>query len=248
MMVAFSSASAAVRCAVSMQQLIERRYRRSEPKLQVRIGLGVGESTVQDASTSRMARASPFYGGRVRRSCRAWGRRRAGRGGAPRSTPFAGARRARSRGRLRLLESRRDVHGVAGRERASLARPSDHDLARVHPDPQREAVREELVQTLEHPERRLQRPLGVVLLGHRGAEDRDDRVADELLHRPAAERDLGFHRVVEALEEVSRVLGIELGTHRRRADEIGEQDRRQLPLHRSRTALLYGPSRDGSAF
>ena len=57
MMVAFSSASAAVRCAVSMQQLIERRYRRSEPKLQVRIGLGVGESTVQDASTSRMARA-----------------------------------------------------------------------------------------------------------------------------------------------------------------------------------------------
>jgi len=153
-----------------------------------------------------------------------------------------------ARGRLRLLESRRDVHGVAGRERASLARPSDHDLARVHPDPQREAVREELVRTLEHPERRLQRPLGVVLLGHRGAEDRDDRVADELLHRPAAERDLGFHRVVEALEEVSRVLGIELGTHRRRADEIGEQDRRQLPLHRSRTALLYGPSRDGSAF
>ena len=71
---------------------------------------------------------------------------------------------------------------------------------------------------------------------------------NELLHRPAAERDLGFHRVVEALEEVSRVLGIELGTHRRRADEIGEQDRRQLPLHRSRTALLYGPSRDGSAF
>ena len=148
----------------------------------------------------------------------------------------------------RLLESRRDVHGVAGRERASLARPSDHDLARVHPDPQREAVREELVQTLEHPERRLQRPLGVVLLGHRGAEDRDDRVADELLDRPAAERDLGFHRVVEALEEVSRVLGIELGTHRRRADEIGEQERRQLPLHRSRIALRYGPSRDGSAF
>ena len=57
MMVAFSSASAAVRCAVSMQQLIERRYRRSEPKLQVRIGLGVGESTAQDASTLRMARA-----------------------------------------------------------------------------------------------------------------------------------------------------------------------------------------------
>jgi class 3 adenylate cyclase len=48
MMVAFKSASAAVHCAVSMQQLIERRYRRGEPKLQVRIGLGAGESTVQN--------------------------------------------------------------------------------------------------------------------------------------------------------------------------------------------------------
>lgn len=48
LMVAFGSASAAVRCAVSMQQLIERRYRRAEQKLQVRIGLGAGESTVQD--------------------------------------------------------------------------------------------------------------------------------------------------------------------------------------------------------
>ncbi len=48
MMVAFKSASAAVQCAVSMQQLIERRYRRAEPKLQIRIGLGAGESTVQN--------------------------------------------------------------------------------------------------------------------------------------------------------------------------------------------------------
>ena len=54
MMIAFSSASAAVRCAVSMQQLIERRYRRAEPKLQVRIGLGAGESTVQ---------AGEYFGG-----------------------------------------------------------------------------------------------------------------------------------------------------------------------------------------
>ena len=50
LMVAFNSASAAVQCAVSMQQLIERRYRRAEQKLQVRIGLGAGESTVQDGN------------------------------------------------------------------------------------------------------------------------------------------------------------------------------------------------------
>ncbi len=48
LMVAFSSASAAVKCAVAMQQLFERRYRRAEQGLHVRIGLGAGESTVRD--------------------------------------------------------------------------------------------------------------------------------------------------------------------------------------------------------
>jgi class 3 adenylate cyclase len=48
LMVAFSSASAAVRCAVLMQQLFERRYRNSEQGLHIRIGLGAGESTVKD--------------------------------------------------------------------------------------------------------------------------------------------------------------------------------------------------------
>jgi class 3 adenylate cyclase len=48
LMVAFSSASAAVRCAVKMQQLFERRYRTAEQQLHIRIGLGAGESTVQD--------------------------------------------------------------------------------------------------------------------------------------------------------------------------------------------------------
>jgi class 3 adenylate cyclase len=46
--VAFSSASAAVGCAVLMQQLFERRYRGSEQRLRVRIGVGTGESTVKD--------------------------------------------------------------------------------------------------------------------------------------------------------------------------------------------------------
>ena len=33
-----------------MQQLLERRYRRAEPKLRVRIGLGAGESTIKDGN------------------------------------------------------------------------------------------------------------------------------------------------------------------------------------------------------
>jgi class 3 adenylate cyclase len=48
LMVAFQSASAAVRCAVAMQQRFERRYRDAEQGLHVRIGLGAGESTVTD--------------------------------------------------------------------------------------------------------------------------------------------------------------------------------------------------------
>jgi class 3 adenylate cyclase/tetratricopeptide (TPR) repeat protein len=46
--VAFSSASAAVSCAVLTQQLFERRYRGADQALHVRIGLGTGESTIQD--------------------------------------------------------------------------------------------------------------------------------------------------------------------------------------------------------
>ena len=48
LMVAFGSASAAVQCAVAMQQLFERRYRHAEQGLHVRIGVGAGESTVKD--------------------------------------------------------------------------------------------------------------------------------------------------------------------------------------------------------
>src|SRR6185437_7688119 len=48
LMVAFSSASAAVKCAVLTQQLFERRFRRAEQRLRVRIGLGTGESLVKD--------------------------------------------------------------------------------------------------------------------------------------------------------------------------------------------------------
>lgn len=48
LMVAFTSASAAVQCAALTQQLFERRYRSAEQRLHIRIGLGTGESTVKD--------------------------------------------------------------------------------------------------------------------------------------------------------------------------------------------------------
>jgi class 3 adenylate cyclase len=48
LLVAFSSVSAAVSCAVLTQQLFERRYRAAEQQLHVRIGVGTGESRVKD--------------------------------------------------------------------------------------------------------------------------------------------------------------------------------------------------------
>jgi hypothetical protein len=52
-----------------------------------------------------------------------------------------------------------------------------------------------------HPERHVQRPLGVVLVRRRRAERRHHRVADELLDRPARPLDLCRHRVVEPVEQ-----------------------------------------------
>jgi hypothetical protein len=47
-MVAFKSASAAVECAKTMHQLIERRNRGSDAELHIRVGIGMGESTIED--------------------------------------------------------------------------------------------------------------------------------------------------------------------------------------------------------
>ena len=72
--------------------------------------------------------------------------------------------------------------------------------------------------------------LGVVFKGVRCTEGGHDRVTDELLDRPAGALDFLGHRAVKAIEQNPRPLRI-LGTGEcRRADEVGEQHRRQLPL------------------
>ncbi len=48
LMVVFSSASESLSCAARMQQAVEARNRRSQEWLEVRIGLSLGEATVQD--------------------------------------------------------------------------------------------------------------------------------------------------------------------------------------------------------
>ena len=48
LMAAFKAASAAVACAKAMQQLIDRRNRGADAELHIRIGIGMGEATVED--------------------------------------------------------------------------------------------------------------------------------------------------------------------------------------------------------
>ena len=71
---------------------------------------------------------------------------------------------------------------------------------------------------------------GVVLMGHRRAEDADDGVADELLDRPAAPLELAAEPVVVRGEDRADVLGVEPLGARRRPDEVGEDHGDDLPL------------------
>ena len=78
-------------------------------------------------------------------------------------------------------------------------------------------------------------PLGVVLVGGRGAPDGHDRVADELLHRPAVQLDdLGGGLEVVA-QQLADGLGIAVLGEAREADEVGEEDGDQAPLGRCRS-------------
>lgn len=77
LMIAFTSASAAVKCAVAMQQLFERRYRNSEQGMHVRIGLGAGGVNRQGRGLLRNALdrgGSAVRAGALGRHPRLWAR------------------------------------------------------------------------------------------------------------------------------------------------------------------------------
>ena len=79
-------------------------------------------------------------------------------------------------------------------------------------------------------ERGADRPLGVVLVDHRRAEDRHDRVADELLDRAAEALDLVLDARVVRAERRADVLRIGPIGARREPDEIDEEDGDDLAL------------------
>ena len=81
-------------------------------------------------------------------------------------------------------------------------------------------------------------PLGVVLVRDRCSPDRHDRVADELLHRSAVERDEPLAGLEVAGEELTRVLGIAIFGRSREADQVGEEHRDQPALRRRRLSVV----------
>ena len=77
----------------------------------------------------------------------------------------------------------------------------------------------------EEVEGRPHRALGVVLVGHRCAEDPHRRVSDELVQRAAVALDRVLRAFVERHERATYVLGIGFVRSRREPHEVGEQDR-----------------------
>ncbi len=76
--------------------------------------------------------------------------------------------------------------------------------------------------------------LGVVLVRDRRAEQRDERVADHLVHLTAERRDLDREPLEAAVDEVLDLLRVGRLRKRREPDQVGEEHRRDASLVRAR--------------
>ena len=108
-------------------------------------------------------------------------------------------------------------------------RAEQHErLAGVDGDPHLEVVL--LPRPVADRERRADGALGIVLVRDRRAEEGHHRVADELLDRAAVPLELAAEPLAVRREQRAHVLRVELLGPRREADEVGEEDRDDLPL------------------
>ena len=137
-----------------------------------------------------------------------------------------------------LLEPARGVHDVAHRGVVATGpERADQHLAGVHPDAEVHVHLElgpHLREALLHAQRGPDGPLGVVLVGDRRAEQRDQRVADHLVDLAAEGRDLDREPLEAAVDEVLDVLGVRGLRQRREPDQVGEEHGRDAPLVRPR--------------
>ena len=124
-------------------------------------------------------------------------------------------------------------HALAG-VRARVER--DQRLARRDPDAELEAF---VDCEVADRERCAHRPLGIVLVCGRRAEERHDGVADELLDRPAVALELVPDACVVRAKDRLDVLGVERLRPRGEADEVAEDHGDDLALAAS-CALRHG--------
>ncbi len=112
---------------------------------------------------------------------------------------------------------------------------ADHDFARVKPDADvhgvaaRDAGRVASHGVL-HPERRVARPHGVILVCERGAEQGHDPVAHDLVHRPLVPVDGLHHPLQDGVEKLARLLGVAISKQFHRPFQVSEEDRDLLAL------------------
>ena len=128
-------------------------------------------------------------------------------------------------GRRVRLQAGGGVQRVAGR--AVLDPPSAADRPEHHqpgldadPDLERWAS---VIGPLDDAERGADRALGIVLVRHRRAEQREDPVAGEVLDRAAERLDRIHHPPNGAAEHLARVFGVHPLRELRRPDDVGEQ-------------------------
>ncbi len=90
-----------------------------------------------------------------------------------------------------------------------------------------------------HGERGTHRALGIVLVRDRGAEQGEDRVADDLVDLAAVGVDVGHEPLERVVDDVLHVLGITGLREAGEADEVGEE-------HGDDTAFVRAPLERGA--
>ena len=134
-------------------------------------------------------------------------------------------------GQMGRLPDRRVVHVEIRPDGADdhLARVEAHADLEGHPvraeDPLR-VLRDRLL----HAQRRIARPYRVVLVSKRGAEQRHDAIAHDLVHGSIVAVDCLHHAFEHGVEELARILGIAVGEQLHRPLQVGEQNRHLLAL------------------